>query len=71
MNISVLTTREVRAHDLLILLCGAVSKLSQQSREKVYHRWEMLHMCTPTELTTLKSLFERVNDDSGKDRREQ
>lgn len=69
-NVSLLSKRELVAHDLLITLSSSMAKLSPSSRENVYKRWRMLHMLTEQELTNFKSWLERVNDDSGADRRE-
>lgn len=64
-NLSILSTRELKAHDLLIELFGALQKLSPTSREAVYKRWIMLHLLTEEELIHFKSIIERVTDTSG------
>jgi len=69
-NISILTPREITAHDALIDLMRKMGKLSEPSRIQIYRRWIMLHMITEEELTVFKSWLSRVNDDSGADRRE-
>lgn len=61
MDISVLTQKEVKAHDLLFHLLGAMHKLSPQGREKVYKRWLMLKLVEPDGVEWFKSNLERVH----------
>jgi hypothetical protein len=59
-NVSILSPRELKAHDLLIELFGALEKLSPASREKVYKRWIMLKLFTEQELHHFVLQFSRV-----------
>lgn len=61
LEISILTKKEIEAHDYLIHLTQAVSKLSPNGKEKVYQRWLMLKMMTPDELEWFKRLLSRVS----------
>lgn len=61
MEVSVLTAKEVKAHDLLIHLTGAMLKLSPQGREKVYKRWEMLKMFTYEDVVWFNKLLARLD----------
>jgi len=61
MEVSLLTQKEVKAHDLLIHLTGAIIKLSPQGREKVYKRWMMLRMMLPEDIAWFRRLIARVD----------
>lgn len=59
-EISVLSNRELKAHDLLIQLLGAMSKLSFESRHVVYDRWRMLNLLTTDDLTRFEINIQRI-----------
>lgn len=61
MELSILTKREVEAHDTLIQLFSRLDKLSEASLEKVFRRWQMLHLMTDEELTAFRAQLTRVN----------
>ena len=60
-QVSELNASEVDAHDTLIHLFGKVWALPPESREKVYERWQMLHLMTGRELSDFKKQLARVN----------
>jgi hypothetical protein len=61
MQVSLLTQKELKAHDLLIELFGAMDKLSPQGQEKVYQRWLMLKLMEPHDVEEFKRNLHRVH----------
>lgn len=58
---SVLNKHEIEAHDLLVGLLDKMGKLPARSRQKVYERWDMLHLMTLREAQQFEAMVLRCN----------
>ena len=63
------TPKEQEAARLLGELLTVMGELSQEARERVYRRWETLHVLLPKDVKAFEKNVLRCNDASGKDRR--
>jgi len=64
-NVSILSKRELVAHDNFVILAGQLGKLSTESLNKVFHRLQMLHVVNDEEELVFRRWVERVNKPQG------
>ena len=64
-EVSELTPEEIDAHDTLVHLFSKLWAIPPASREKVYERWQMLHLMNNRELGDFKIQLARVNRQNG------
>ena len=63
-RLSLLTQREVEAHDTLIRLAQRLAHLKPPSVDRVFERWDMLHMVEgPEEQQFFRQWLKRVTEE--------
>ena len=63
-RISHLNPPEVEAHDALLILARKLSQLAPHSLDKVFKRWDMLHMVEGEEQQFFRKWLKRVNGET-------